>query len=76
MNAEPFAVIKRVVDGMDLQFAAVARTRIDLPYGKTSPEMLADGLFKLCAYLNYFLFSSRWKWFGYDAGPENLTKNS
>ncbi len=44
MDAKSFYIIKCVVQRMDFQFAAIARTRIDLPDGQTVPKAPPRGL--------------------------------
>ena len=44
MDTEPLAVVDGIVDGMDLKFAPVARTRVDLPDREASLEALLNDL--------------------------------
>ena len=47
MDTEPLAVVKGIVDRMDLELASVARAGIDLADRKTSPEAPLNDLLQL-----------------------------
>lgn len=75
MDTKPLAVVKRVVDGMDLQLAAIAGACIDLPDGKASLKASFDSFLKPCPRNPYFLFCSRRQRFRHYAGPEYLAED-
>jgi hypothetical protein len=75
MDTEPFAVIERIVDCMDLKLAAIAGARIHLPYRQASAEVPDNRLFQPSAGLSDFLFNSRRQWFRDNAGPEYLAQD-
>src|SRR5512143_3617783 len=76
MDAVALAIIKGIVDGVDLKFAGVARTRIDLADRQASPAAAPDGLLQFHADLFELRVGDRGKRLGNDAGAEALFENS
>src|SRR5512144_373651 len=76
MDAVALAVIKGIVDGVDLKFAGVARTRIDLADRQASPEAAPDGLLQFHDDLFELRIGDRGKRLGDDAGAEDLLQDS
>ena len=76
MNTETFAVIKRIVHGVDLKFTSVARAGINLPDGETSFEALSDGFFQLDPDPLDIRVRNRRQWLSDDAGVKYLFKDS
>ena len=54
MNTETLNIIKRIIQRMDFQFAAITGTGVDLPYGNAAGKFLVDVAFDL--YTQFFQF--------------------
>jgi hypothetical protein len=74
MEAKSLAVVKRVIHGMDFEFAGITRPRIHLSDGQASAEILPYRCFELLPDLNDTVRDILWNRFSHDTGAEYLSK--
>ena len=76
MQSETFQVIKGVVERVDLEFAPVARTGINLPNREAAAQTPARSAPNAGAQLSQHLFIRDRRRFGQRAAHETLEENS